>query len=911
MLSSIFLIDGFGREPRALAPEAAHEHSTANRTTMFNCKLKFKRLQDESPVRPLGQIAEDCFGPAEVEGIRFDVIRALTNFYRLQFLVSMVDVDRIFSWEQRYSYQLLFDWWTAAFQDPSVPFQYFKTLFSLSPILAQELQTTLDQTRPCLFACIVHHTHALVHSHNGVPTELNKSPYNAVLSNLFKLEFGLTSTYNRQREDRPALLLLRPRAAREAYRQQVWFESFHGRRINPHLHDMSDDSRPCPFICSHQASDPSCPRTVQRGPLIRACSWLDPNTSVSGQYLSRKDEKDNDLAGWPEYLWDLEKGHAVRTKDLENKRPDYTAISHTWGRWSDARSGHLLSKETTPKDLFYPIPVSKMKDFNVENLVEDLRKLKEKVKTDYVWLDLVCLPQGIEGTQLSDSSQRLKKREIARQAWIFRNAKFAIAWLHDIQDLSCLEAVFKLYALLLADTKLACEDEKAKDKLMSELLERIVGPTGLLLPLDSLIDTVGFRESAVEDPPRYRLTASEDSVPERQASLWFTSLWTLQEVCLRPDMWLATANWSICSLDNDQHIPLNGFLCVRTSIRNYMDNAEKYRDLNSVINEIEHWSLNTGLSQLLELSRADIIRLGDRRYCKKRRAEAIMSALGATTWYSLPGNREADLILEKYPQSFVEEVRNLIPGEFFTAHAKLPHADPHDHNQILGGGFEDEDGNTLAKLYSFALLELDGSLLPFSLMGHRYIGYNRSVVQLDVHGSIVTWKIGTSGHVRITKACILSSSTINDIPQCPEILLGQFIGFLPGSNDITGPLDSLSAADKANEMLRVRDLHEWTRSRRGRCEVHLVLVTERLFKEFHEGDCQVSPSGDFHKAEPEEIHTLRGIVFRAVSDKCDKKADFESANGEPKKLVKIGCFWVSSDGRVDLPEAREVDWEVL
>lgn len=174
-------------------------------------------------------------------------------------------------------------------------------------------------------------------------------------------------------------------AAKEAYCQQIAFESLRGRRSNPHLHEMLEEPRPCPFICSRQASDISYPQTVQGGPLIRACSWLDLNPLFSGQYLTQKDEEANQLAGWPEYLWSLRQGHAVRTQDLDDQRPAYTAISHTWGRWRDAHSGNSLPEETSPEDPRYPIPLSKLEGFNVENISQDLQKSKDKVNTDYIW----------------------------------------------------------------------------------------------------------------------------------------------------------------------------------------------------------------------------------------------------------------------------------------------------------------------------------------------------------------------------------------------------------------------------------------------------------------------------------------------------------------------------------------------
>lgn len=514
-------------------------------------------------------------------------------------------------------------------------------------------------------------------------------------------------------------------------------------------------------------------------------------------------------------------------------------------------------------------------------------------------------------------------REIARQGWIFRNATFSVAWLHDVKDLSCLEGFVNLSILFLPHLKLNSDEEGAKkESLLSETLESILGSTFLLHPLDSPLDTLGLTrtERSVEDLQRTRIivTSSDTYTPIRQANPWFTSLWTLQEVCLRPDMWLAISDWSICSLNNDQPIPLNGFLSVekRTLASDLDCSIERYRRIESVKDEIRTWKLSTGLPKLLELSRADIIRLGDRRYCKERRAEAIMSVLGATAWFYLPGDREADLILGKYPLRFVEEVRNLIPGEFFASYSKVPHADSHYFNQVVAGGFDGEDGEGLVRFYSRAGFRLDGSLLPFSLMGHYYMSYDKKWrLQLDVHDSVKSWEFANSGRVRITKACILSSSTIGDIAKDPGVLNGNFLGFSPGSAE--GEHDMTLGDDSrriANNMVRERDIHEWTKTRN--CELHLVLVMERQSKELGGenvslADNHAAAPGELHTEAVDDLHVLKSVVLRAASKPCDKTMHNQSAGVKYKQLVKIGCFEALSSDRVNLPEVREVEWVVL
>lgn len=137
----------------------------------------------------------------------------------------------------------------------------------------------------------------------------------------------------------------------------------------------------------------------------------------------------------------------------------------------------------------------------------------------------------------------LKTREIARQAPIFGNAQIAIAWLHDVQDLSCIEGLFRVLAVSLPQLELSSEQQKTRDHLLTQASEKIVGPTGLF---NSEISN-GRRR--YEDSWTAKSTVQAFSGTEYpEVNHWFTSLWTLQEACLRPDMWLATSNWSFFPL---------------------------------------------------------------------------------------------------------------------------------------------------------------------------------------------------------------------------------------------------------------------------------------------------------------------------------------------------------------------------
>lgn len=69
-----------------------------------------------------------------------------------------------------------------------------------------------------------------------------------------------------------------------------------------------------------------------------------------------------------------------------------------------------------------------------------------------------------------------------------------------------------------------------------------------------------------------------------------------------------------------------------------------------------------------DLTPMNALILGDQQYCESRRAEAIMSVVGCTTWFhnnihNDPGNRR--LILGRYPLAFVGETRQKLGAPFF------------------------------------------------------------------------------------------------------------------------------------------------------------------------------------------------------------------------------------------------------
>ncbi|KAM3557792.1 hypothetical protein ARSEF4850_004911 [Beauveria asiatica] len=120
----------------------------------------------------------------------------------------------------------------------------------------------------------------------------------------------------------------------------------------------------------------------------------------------------------PHYLWDVERSETRPVEDIyksTGKRPNYVAISHTWGRWK--MKGQLEHLSGVP----WAIP--KNTRFDVGKLPQIL---KENFPRKYIWIDLLTIPQGSEEKERKDE-------EIRKQTSIFHNANVAVAWLNDVE----------------------------------------------------------------------------------------------------------------------------------------------------------------------------------------------------------------------------------------------------------------------------------------------------------------------------------------------------------------------------------------------------------------------------------------------------------------------------------------------
>lgn len=386
--------------------------------------------------------------------------------------------------------------------------------------------------------------------------------------------------------------------------------------------------------------------STSHGATLNPCPWLNPKVTQSEL---------------PFYLWDVEARQTVETTEIE--APEYICISHTWGRFRICGKSAKLSG--TP----WLVPCNTK--FSVEYLPIQLAKAFEK---GYIWIDLLCIPQ--------DRSE-IALKEIARQGVIFRNAVSVIAWINDVREWTSLRNTARWISFLYLHQHV-----------------EIGYCYGHLLPPDLTDRCFSASRGAA---PKEILFSLATPAPNP----WLTSLWALQEICLRPDMALCNEQWEPLLAGNDCIVSLDALLVLanylgsvesagpssktvdfKSDYPSYLEPSPAYaREYNAVIEAIreyeynelpEVYSFQTSIKALYlikmrNLSATDIFSLGHLRQVSEKgptgRAEAVMSAIGAISWYkefqSQPSSEIEHHLFGLYPMLFVREVARKHPFSFY------------------------------------------------------------------------------------------------------------------------------------------------------------------------------------------------------------------------------------------------------
>ena len=348
--------------------------------------------------------------------------------------------------------------------------------------------------------------------------QLRKSVYNAIMFDLFFREFNPYFWEPHLRVNQLAVLRsLRFEAIRHATAQRLGYTSY------MYLRGLKTSD--CgPYIGSYD----------------KPCPWLP------------REGKSKEL---PFYLWDVEQKRTVIVNELSTNPEEYCCVSHTWGRWrKDA-----ITIEGVP----WPVPQNEK--FDVERLPEHLQQIQPRIR--FIWIDLFCIPQ--DGSPKADD-------EINRQALIFQNASRCIAWINDAKQwggtVKALDWLGVSY--LHATTVPGIYDT---GKLLSSLHHEANTVSELFLVLDDPSEVMNAYSAGltVASGPRSISCGQIETFVE--PAHWFSSLWTLQEAMLCPDITFVSRDWIPLNDRAGTPVPLDAFCGFISTVDSVWRNGMPYR----------------------------------------------------------------------------------------------------------------------------------------------------------------------------------------------------------------------------------------------------------------------------------------------------------------------------------------------
>lgn len=724
--------------------------------------------------------------------------RALALYDRTESLLREhprnVDFICSLSPSQHYSLRIIQEWWSCSIEED----EWFTQNRDRSKALeVLQLGPALDNVPPIVVQTLLHIG----------PIMPKVSTYRLEIFRLFHMEFDPEDGDGQ--EEKKILGFLQQQRERSAFYASVQRMTF-----NMHLKQGDEDSV---RSLGHKRDSLSSRIKGTMGACIEACPWL--------RFRKGRD-------GYPFYLWDTQRQSTVVVDDMKEV-PEYICVSHTWGRWRDRAKPNLSLPNV-------PWLVPQNTKFRVEDLPD---RLGTAFPGQYVWFDLLCIPQ--------DRSERALQ-EISRQAQIFGNATTVVAWLNDIEDWAGLRHTIDWLSMY------CLRNRGNGEEVLPEIDENL--RTGLVV-----------NEKLADEYP---------STP----CGWLTSLWTLQEACLRPDMVLCNKDFELLTVRNDTIVTLDSLAALLNySIGFYSQgpfetlvNRHRAPEQLEIGSVVEYERLNapdsnrtrrvlgslppnatglielydafvmSGMNKLFTISPASVFHLGQHRKCTSSRAEAIMSVVGATDWYKShvetykTSPSEDELVMGYYPAAFLNEAACKTGATFYATVA----SDLGNLSSVV----DMEDG-------AWNLLDTSkaiGSLLPFTTGGTTLLPQEHDPTDSKDHPSISTWTILPSGKVYIREAAILSST------------VGNFPGDLQASVRVPGILTT------AQEQI---NLHDWIRSFRIASSTNYAISLYQPTKRIQ-----------------------WGLILKQV--------------GNENCLVKIGTFYTDALTVEEVP-SQTVDWIIL
>ncbi|KAG8531428.1 uncharacterized protein KY384_003057 [Bacidia gigantensis] len=221
--------------------------------------------------------------------------------------------------------------------------------------------------------------------------------------------------------------------------------------------------------------------------------------------------------------------------------PAYSILSYTWGRW-ELPEGNAALKVG---GINWRVPTIDERHFSVAQLEKAIWRISSGRDSEnssqlihFVWIDIACIDQ---------ENEALKATEIGRQAAIFKNATHAYIWLSHLDDNEMQQCDTTLF-----DTNMILSPHFEGNGTEPEDLESW---------------NASFREvseTLYRDP-------------------WFTSLWTLQEMFLRPDAEILTQDANLIERKggNGSTLGLSNLIINYTTVYKALCDSSSSNELSS------------------------------------------------------------------------------------------------------------------------------------------------------------------------------------------------------------------------------------------------------------------------------------------------------------------------------------------
>ncbi|KAK1675986.1 hypothetical protein BDP55DRAFT_118276 [Colletotrichum godetiae] len=556
----------------------------------------------------------------------------------------------------------------------------------------------------------------------------------------------------------------------------------------------------------------------------------------------------------PYYLWDNEGQQTVTVEGLP-ECPPYVCISHTWGRWR-------TRTDTTVPGVPWLVP---------ENTLYDVRDLPGQLKElgyRYIWFDLFCIPQ--------DKSDPRAAQEIANQTSIFKGSSHCIAWINDVESWNGVLAALD-WMSLKSQSLLSNRDTDAIKDRISETTQAATVAMELLKRK---------RREGMEG-----LVDLADDLTAGEPTFWMSSLWTLQECILCPEIQLYTRTWTRLEDRSGTAISLRTLMVFLRDTRDYnllpepiaTPFSEPLQYDGKVMNSLERKLLHNSASdrtfpnavrdlyQLCKMTRLDnaltsgspttVLTNANLRHCSSSRAPAIMSAVGVTDWYVehlkasestvKPAPPAEPLVYGTYPLAFLRECSRKFGAIFYESMAR---------DLVRSTGTANEMRRVLKRN------ESGGTMLPVSKTTGWYASISGSsdhtYIDRQDHETVAGWLVNEDASVSMRGVGIALTSDDK-----------------PGSRQLSGSIDCFLPRDD-----------EKVKPERYTANVKDVLAT---LKDLSHGSRRI-----YAVALYQDLGVLHGVLLEKLPLSMFGK----------HYLNKIGQFLLKE---ASLPPPSKVDWKVL